>query len=118
MIGIDIVEVNRFERLTNDKFFSRVFTQSEREYITSKNNALTTIAGLYACKEAVLKALMCGLDGETTFLDICITHDDKGAPRVTLFGKNQDKLLSLGKEMFVSISHTNQNAIAVAYIIR
>ena len=45
-IGIDIVECKRVANLISNK----VFSQSELNYIHSKNDSLQTVAGMFAAK--------------------------------------------------------------------
>ena len=111
-IGIDIIEVSRFEKHARDldsRFCKRVFTSCELEYLKSKKAA--SMAGLFAAKEAVAKALGTGFRGFFPS-DIEIKHDQSGAPGVNLYGAAKD----LGKDakILVSISHTKTLAAAVA----
>lgn len=111
-IGIDIVEVARFEKHAKDldsRFCKRVFTHYEVEYLKSRKAA--TMAGLFAAKEAVAKALGTGFKG---FLpsEIEIRHNDSGAPYVVLHGKA--KKYAKDASIQVSISHTKTLAVAVA----
>ena len=44
-IGVDIVEIKRFNKLyTNDKFMNNIFTKEELDYIKKRENNLSTIA--------------------------------------------------------------------------
>ena len=82
-IGIDITESNRFEKLYSkygDKFLEKFCNPSEIEYIKSKNNNIDTIASIFSFKEAISKAIGTGITQDTTFADISITYDKKGAP--------------------------------------
>ena len=111
-IGIDIVEVSRFERHTGkpeSRFCERVFTPYEQEYLKSKKAA--SMAGLYAAKEAVAKALGMGFRGFFPN-DIEIKHNELGAPYVILHGKAKEQ--AGDARVLVSISHTKTLATAVA----
>lgn len=120
MIGTDVIDIAQIgNAVKNERFLPRVFNPSEREYIEKKNNSLQTVAGLFACKEAVLKALGTGINDGTTFRDITIEHDGFGRPYVTLTGRSQvllDGIEGGGCKMYVSISHSDTVAVAVAYI--
>ena len=48
---------------------------------------LNTMAGLYASKEAVLKAIGVGVNNGIGFKDVEVLHDDQGAPFIVLYGK-------------------------------
>ena len=131
-IGVDIVKTERFENYaaanrkeirqsegpvsrseTSDKsesrFMQRVFTHREREYLSGKNEQ--SVAGIFAAKEAVAKALGTGFNGFAPS-DIEILHDENGKPFVTLHG-GAEKIAN-GVRTHVSISHTHTDALAYA----
>ena len=59
-IGIDILELDRIERLLKkERFFEKVFTSREIEYL--KTSKLESIAGSFACKEAISKVFETGI---------------------------------------------------------
>lgn len=102
--GIDIVNVNRIRRILSnkkDRFLNKIFTIKEIEYITQNGTKPTTVAGMFAGKEAVSKALGRGI-GKLSWKDIEILHDINGKPKVNL------------NNMELSISHEEDYAIAVA----
>ncbi len=99
-IGTDIVKISRIEKsVKSDHFLKRVFTQKEREYAKKAES----LAGIFACKEAYLKALGTGIDRPLN--EIEILHTEKGKPYVNGVD-NCD----------VSISHDGEYAIAAAII--
>lgn len=112
-IGTDIVEINRIERsLTQfgDKFKERFLLPQEIEIV--KKTA--SIAGFWAAKEAISKALGCGIGSELSFHDIIISKDSRGAPAFRLTTKAQEHHKI--KTSSLSISHDGGFAIAVAVI--
>ena len=58
-IGTDIIEVQRIAKAIerNGNFILKGFTKSEQEYFRIRNNNPHTIAGIFAAKEAVFKAI-------------------------------------------------------------
>jgi holo-[acyl-carrier protein] synthase len=112
-VGTDILRVSRMDRFLEK--YSRadsVFTPSERDYIESKNgSAGLTAAGVYAAKEAVLKALGTGLSG-FKLTDVEISRDSQGKPLVLMRGK----LLETHPDatFHLSISHDGEYAAAFA----
>lgn len=105
MIGIDIVNIKRVEKIYkkfNDSFLSRFFNSNEIAHIKKKNNSVETISGLYAAKEAVSKARGTGFS-KLKFKDINILYKD-GCP----FAIVDNKLY------YISISHEREYAVAVA----
>lgn len=114
-IGTDIIEIDRINKAVHrtNKFIDKVFTYREKEYFKSKNFRAEIMAGNFAAKEAVSKALGTGFRG-FGLLDIEILRDDKGKPIVILSNKIY-KMLSLNNfNMHISISHSRENAIAYA----
>ncbi len=109
-VGIDLCEVARMQRLLDEEHsLRRMFTAAEQDYIASKGaSAAQTMAGMFAAKEAVLKALGTGLTIPMT--DIVITHTELGQPVVTLVGKAAE----LGGTVMISITHEAGMAAAFA----
>jgi holo-[acyl-carrier protein] synthase len=110
--GVDLVEIDRFRLLKEDilkRFLQRVFTALEMEQM---KDSLETVAGRFAAKEAVVKALGSGI-GDVVWHDVQILSDDQGAPHVELLGKASVLAQSLHLTQWsLSISHTRVQAIA------
>ena len=61
-VGVDLIEIERIRRaLERPGFRERCFTRAERDYCDSKKNPAESYAGRFAGKEAVGKALGCGV---------------------------------------------------------
>lgn len=111
MIGVDVCLISRIARaIGNERFVERVFTQGEREYCDGKTVPVRSYAGIYAAKEAVVKALGAGIT-DFNFHDVEITHCKNGAPKVALHGEAEK--FANGAKLHVSISHDGDNATAV-----
>lgn len=112
-IGTDIVEINRIEKaLTHfgDKFKQRFLNPQEIKLVQKT----ASIAGFWAAKEAISKALGCGIGSELSFHDITIEKNTRGAPIFTL-SKEAQKVHQI-KASSLSISHDGGFAIAVVVI--
>ena len=109
-IGIDLCEITRMQRLLDENHsLRRMFTEAEQAYIASKAaSAAQTMAGMFAAKEAVLKALGTGLTIPMT--DIVITHTELRQPVASLTGKAAE----LGGTVMISITHDAGMAAAFA----
>ena len=60
-IGCDLCAIPRMEEILQDgRFLRRYFTADERAYILDRVQAAQTAAGIFAAKEALLKALGTG----------------------------------------------------------
>ena len=104
MIGIDIVEVNRIKKIVRDheNFLAKVFNEDEIKRIEKRKNPYERIAGMYAAKEAVAKAMTTGI-GKISFHDIKIKYIEN-LPHAEVFNK----------KFYLSISHEKNYAVAVA----
>lgn len=116
--GLDLVEISRIESAISkgsDRFLERIFTESE---LTGCGRRTQSLAGYFAAKEAVAKALGTGLMiGGIRFTDIEIIKDQLGAPIVKLSGAARARYDELGgKSLAVSITHEKNYAAAVCYM--
>ena len=112
-IGTDIIQISRIETSLNkfgDKFKMKFLNTDE--IILAKK--VESIAGFWAAKEAIAKALGCGIGSQLAFHDIIITKNDRGAPLFKLTDEAQ-KIHHI-KISSLSISHDGGFAIAVAVI--
>lgn len=114
-VGIDIVQVKRIEKLMDhENFLQRVFTKEERAYIEKRKGNAETVAGLFAGKEAVAKAIGSGI-GRFAFHDVSILHGGSGQPYCSFSENGKTMLNELGLTgMDISISHQEDVAVAVA----
>ena len=102
-IGIDIIEISKItELLKNEKFLKRFFSEEEEKYILSSAKVDETCAGIFAAKEAIIKALNGNLDS-LSYKNISIQRKNN-VPFAYVNGIN----------FFVSISHDGEYAISVA----
>ena len=102
-IGVDILEISKIRKLMkNEKFLNRFFSDAEISYIESSAKADETCAGIFAAKEAIIKALNGNLAG-LQYKDISIERKND-VPFAYVNGIN----------IFVSISHDGDYAISVA----
>ncbi len=123
--GVDIVEVSRIADMLErhaDRFRERVYTAAELAAAdaktTNNNTRLIHMAGRFAAKEAVMKALSTGWGQGVGFSDIEILAASTGAPTVTLHNAALTHAQSLGvRSWLISISHTSTHAIASAIAI-
>lgn len=111
-LGIDIVEISRVARVLARHpagLRRRVYTDLEWQ---QNQGRVASLAGRFAAKEAVMKAL--GVGG-MAFRSIEVVRLPSGKPEVRLSGRMLRRAERLGvTEIEVSISHSRENAIAVA----
>ena len=112
--GIDLIEIARLEGVQpaiRERFLARVFTPQELE--DGRDSSLH-LAGRFAAKEAVAKALGCGI-GPVSWQEIEIRRGQAGEPVLVLYGKARQMADDLGLTTWsVSISHTKDYALAMA----
>jgi holo-[acyl-carrier protein] synthase len=119
-IGIDLVEVPRIAKALNrgnKGFLKTVYTPAEVDYIQQAHASDTRAAGMWAAKEAVVKAFGIGFSEGISFHDVEVRHAPTGQPYAVLAGKLRS--WALGRSLQVlstSISHTDRYAIAVALV--
>ncbi|AGF59275.1 MULTISPECIES: holo-ACP synthase [Clostridium] len=114
-IGTDIIEIGRIEKVISRtrSFIERSFTTKEIEYFSLHGFKGNVIAGNFAAKEAISKALGTGFRG-FGLKDIEVLRDELGKPIVYL-NDNINKIVDIKKvNIHVSISHSKENAIAYA----
>lgn len=113
--GVDLVEIRRFAELDpaiRRRFIQRVFTPAEIELCGDRNDHL---AGRFAAKEAVAKALQCGI-GPISWQEIETLADENQAPVLHLHGQARLTAAELGLSQWsVSISHTGE--LAMAFVV-
>ena len=111
MIGIDILEVKRVEKLIEDQENAKkLFFSEELDYAFSKNYPAMHLTGFFCVKESVVKAL-----GGGFIREVKVLHAENGKPYVELFGKTKELLG--GKRVEISISHVKEYATAVCIIL-
>ena len=118
-IGVDIVDIARMRRVLErtPRMYERVFTPAERAWCDARPNPAASYAGCFAAREAVLKALGIGFSQGVGFSDVSVDHDEKGRPVAVLTGRASELAAAQGvDEVFVSISHTRELAVANAVL--
>lgn len=121
-VGLDLVDVARLRRVVQKHpgFAVRTFTASELAAAEdfSEQRRYEFLAGRFAAKEAVLKALGVGLSGGIPFTEIEISAGSAGEPVVRVEGQALQTVRDGGFTRFeTSISHDAGLAAAVVMLI-
>ncbi|MBK8989344.1 MAG: holo-ACP synthase [Chloroflexi bacterium] len=115
--GVDMIEIARLERSVarhGQRFLDRVFTPQEQVYCAGQSASL---AGRFAVKEAVAKALGTGI-GDVGWKDIEVVGAQNGRPTLVLHRQARQLAEQLGlDEWSISISHTDKLAVALAVAV-
>ena len=109
--GVDITEVKRLRQAVQkwgQDFLKRIFTEEELINAKARGSLYQHLAGRFAAKEAVFKALG---DAKLNWQDLQILNDKEGRPNCAILngrGRNLD--------VHISISHIKNYAVANAII--
>lgn len=116
--GVDLVECARVAEMAErygERFMTRVYTPAEIAYCGSHKRQAERLAGRFAVKEAVLKALGSGWRNGIAWTDMEVVNDPAGRPLLRLSGETKRLADSLAvAEWHISISHAAGLAIASA----
>ena len=115
MIGIDIISINRIEKMIQkfeNKAKNRFMTENEQKWAIKSSS----IAGIWATKEAFSKAIGTGIGKEFNFLDIEIYKNKLGKPKIKILNENLKNRLK-NKKIDVSITHDGGFAISAVIIL-
>lgn len=116
--GVDVVELARFEqamRRGGRAFMRRVFTAQEEAYAQARpRTMLLHLAGRFAAKEAVIKA-MSQIDPKRLLAmkQVEVRNDRLGRPHIILHDRPSGRV-----HVHVSLSHVNTVAVASAIVTR
>lgn len=111
-VGIDIIELERIERVWNryrSRFIERHFTQEEIDYSFSKSNPLPSLAARFAAKEAFQK---CWRESYG-WKEVWVSREGR-RPILKFSDKIQEELDEKGYVVHLSLTHSKGNAAAVA----
>ena len=119
-VGVDVVDVERmkFALERTPRIRQRLFTEAEIAYCEKFRFAERHYAGRWAAKEAVTKALGCGL---IQWNGVEVIRLPRQAPSVRIFGKIEKFADMVGvrqEELSISITHSELSAVAVCIVRR
>ncbi len=114
-LGLDIVEIARIEKdieRFGERFVNRILGEEERSQYQKRNDRTLFLAGRFAAKEAVVKALGKYLTERPPLHQLEIINDQSGRPELVLTDNVKAKLR--GARCLLSITHERNYAAAVA----
>ncbi|MDQ4043777.1 MAG: holo-ACP synthase [Actinomycetota bacterium] len=119
-VGVDVVDIERMKLALErtPKIRQRLFTEREIAYCEKFRFAERHYAGRWAAKEAVTKALGCGL---IQWNGVEVVRRRRRAPTVRIFGKIERFAKRVGireEEIQISITHSELSAVAVCVVRR
>ncbi len=109
-IGVDVVDLARFERTLErtPELRARLFTETEAGLAPER------LAARFAAKEALVKALKA--PAGLSWQDIEVVTDERGAPDFALHGAAADRVRDLGIER-VHLSLSHDTSVASAFVV-
>jgi holo-[acyl-carrier protein] synthase len=120
---MDMLEISRIARILDkpaaDRFLRRVLTPAEQELAARKQGRLAEyVAGRFAAKEAIAKALGSGIGKCVSFQDIEVLSDQQGKPICSVC---DEALKQLGRDpismkIHITITHSDHTAAAFAVL--
>jgi holo-[acyl-carrier protein] synthase len=113
-VGVDIIEIERIRRaLGRAGFRERCFTEAERRYCESRHDPAESYAARFAGKEAVGKALGCGV--RFTWREVEIVGRPK--PSVRLSGRTAAFAERVAAGVIdLSMTHSREIAAAICVV--
>lgn len=115
-IGLDLVKIERIRALAErwrERFLERLYTEAERRYCFERVSPYASLAGRFAAKEAILKAMGTGWSAGISWQDIQVVNDRSGKPVAQVQGRAGALLREAGvTDIHISLSHDADYAIA------
>lgn len=111
--GVDITEVSRLRQAVEkwgEEFLKRIFTETELKNAKSRisSSLYQHLAGRFAAKEAVFKALG---DPKLNWKEVQVINDKEGKPICQVLNKKGNRI-----DVHISISHVKSYAVASAVV--
>lgn len=111
--GIDLIEIERIAKAIDahgSRFLARIYTTKE---LSLFGRNIPSLAARFAGKEAVAKALGCGI-GDILWVEIEILRGPNGQPELHLHGSAKRIAEEQGLTIWsISLSHSMEMAIAL-----
>ncbi len=104
-VGIDSEVISRFSEDKVEMYCKKLLSDEEVEYFLTlpKNRQLKFIASRFSCKEAIFKAIGCGID-EIKFREISILPNHNGKPTVKIAGYEVDVSITYAADIVTTIA--------------
>jgi holo-[acyl-carrier protein] synthase len=119
-LGIDLCEIDRIEEALGrhgQRFLDRICAPGELRRPLESRRIGEHVAGLFAAKEAAMKALGTGMQG-VSFREIAVAREPEGQPRLVLTGRARARADALGvAAAHVTITHGRREAVSVVLLL-
>jgi holo-[acyl-carrier protein] synthase len=120
-VGTDLLEIARVRKAldhnSGERFLERILTAQERELAAKRKGRLAEFAsGRFAAKEAIVKALGCGIGKQIGFQDVEVLPDSLGKPECRV-DKAALERAGYDEHIRIHISITHTESLAAAYAV-
>jgi holo-[acyl-carrier protein] synthase len=119
-IGLDLVEVARFERDVRghgNGFLEELFSPREIAYCQGMRRPYPFYAARFAAREAFFKALGTGREGSMGWRDVEVHREASGKPFLVLHGETRRVAEERGvRRAHLSLTHTAEYAAATVVL--
>ena len=119
-LGIDLCEIDRIAEALGrhgQRFLDRICAPGELRRPLDSPRLAEHVAGLFAAKEAAMKALGTGMRG-VAFREIAVAREPGGPPRLVLSGRARARAEALNvASAHVTITHGRRDAAAVVLLL-
>lgn len=120
--GVDVIDLEDFKRVlapSMESELNRLFTEAELADAGSSDLRAERLAGRFAVKEAVMKALRRGFGDGIAFIDVETANDHAGAPSIRLHRELAAEAMRQGvTDWLVSTSHSGNVVFASVIGVR
>lgn len=121
-IGHDILELERVSRILDGKskirFLQRILTSKELEALQQRESRMVEwVAGRFAMKEAIVKALGCGISQTVGFQDIEVLPDTSGKPCAELSREAWERVSLDAARTRIHVTLSHQPGMASAFCV-
>ncbi|GGG24263.1 holo-ACP synthase [Paenibacillus abyssi] len=121
-IGHDLVEIERISRIVKGasgrRFMERILTEAELIIADQRETRLAEfVAGRFAVKEAIVKALGCGIGAVIGFRDMEVVPGETGQPLCKLTTEAWQRLSLHKDEVRIHVTITHERTMASAFVV-
>ncbi|MFO8153381.1 holo-ACP synthase [Thioalkalivibrio sp.] len=117
-VGVDLVRVARMRPLLErhgQRLLERLLHPDERSELPAARPE-GFVARRFAAKEALAKALGCGVGRHMALHEVCVTHDPAGRPGIALSGAAARTAARLGVSR-IHLSISDEHDYAQAFVV-
>ncbi len=118
-IGIDLVKIDRLQAIAmrwEDRFLTRVYTHAERDACFERAMPFPALAGRFALKEAMFKALGTGWSEGISWTEVEVFTNDTGKPMIRTSGQIH-KLLTSKEASTIHVTTSHDGNYAIGQVI-